>query len=131
VARPWAFSGAEAGRTARAVVGSNGQLDSLSAWLAESLDHELSGEEIGELDREALQERLLGVIDDRYRPEMRDTIRALPKKVPLGRLGTESEVSAAIAFLLSDRASGVTGVNLRVDGGWVVWTSPDGTGFPE
>jgi NAD(P)-dependent dehydrogenase (short-subunit alcohol dehydrogenase family) len=53
------------------------------------------------------------------------------KRIPFGRLAQPEEQASAIAFLLSDRASGVTGVNLRVDGGWVAWTSPDGTGFPE
>jgi NAD(P)-dependent dehydrogenase (short-subunit alcohol dehydrogenase family) len=53
------------------------------------------------------------------------------KRIPFGRLARPEEQASAIAFLLSDRASGVTGVNLRVDGGWVAWTSPDGTGFPE
>ena len=40
---------------------------------------------------------------DRYPPEMREHIRALPAKVPLARLGTESEVSAAIVFSCSRR----------------------------
>ena len=53
---------------------------------------------------------------NRYPPEMRDTIRALPKKVPLGRLGTESEVSAAIVFLLSPAAAFISGSWIRIDG---------------
>ena len=53
---------------------------------------------------------------DRYPPEMREHIRSLPKHVPLGRLGTESEVSAAICFLLSPAASFISGSCLRVDG---------------
>jgi NAD(P)-dependent dehydrogenase (short-subunit alcohol dehydrogenase family) len=53
------------------------------------------------------------------------------KRIPFGRLARPEEQASAIAFLLSDRASGVTGINLRVDGGWVAWVSPDGTGFPE
>ncbi len=37
--------------------------------------------------------------------------------IPLQRFGTESEVSAAIVYLLSPAASFVTGTTLRVDGG--------------
>jgi citronellol/citronellal dehydrogenase len=36
--------------------------------------------------------------------------------VPLGRLGTESEISAAICFLLSPAAAFISGACLRVDG---------------
>ena len=53
---------------------------------------------------------------DHYPSEMREQIRALPEHVPLGRLGTESEVSAAICFLLSPAAAFVSGACLRVDG---------------
>jgi len=53
---------------------------------------------------------------DHYPPEMKQHIRALPKHVPLGRLGTESEVSAAICFLLSPAAAFVSGSCIRVDG---------------
>lgn len=41
----------------------------------------------------------------------------LARRHPSGRLGTESEVSAAVCFLLSPAASFVTGTALRVDGG--------------
>jgi citronellol/citronellal dehydrogenase len=53
---------------------------------------------------------------DQYPAEMAEHIRALPKRVPLGRLGTESEVSAAIVFLLSPAAAFISGSCLRVDG---------------
>jgi citronellol/citronellal dehydrogenase len=53
---------------------------------------------------------------DHYPPEMAEHIRTLPKRVPLGRLGTESEVSAAIVFLLSPAAAFISGSCLRVDG---------------
>ena len=53
---------------------------------------------------------------DHYPPEMREHIRALPKKVPLGRLGTESEISAAIVFLLSPAAAFISGSCIRIDG---------------
>lgn len=53
---------------------------------------------------------------DKYPPEMGPLIRSMPKLVPLRRLGTESEVSAAIVFLLSPAAAFVSGACLRVDG---------------
>src|SRR5262245_11157748 len=71
------FGDSETGRTARAVAGPNGQLDSLSVRLDQSFNYKLSGEEIGQLDREALEQRLLTAIDDRYRPEMRRMERML------------------------------------------------------
>src|SRR5262249_13979673 len=39
-------------------------------------------------------------------------------RIPLGRVGTASEVVGAIAFLLSPAASLITGSSLLVDGGW-------------
>ncbi len=39
------------------------------------------------------------------------------RKTPLGRLGREADIAAAIAFLMSGEASYVTGVILHVDGG--------------
>jgi citronellol/citronellal dehydrogenase len=53
---------------------------------------------------------------DHYPPEMQAHIRSLPKLVPLARLGTESEVSAAICYLLSPAAAFISGSCLRVDG---------------
>ncbi len=53
---------------------------------------------------------------DQYPAEMTAHIRELHKQVPLGRLGTESEVSAAIVYLLSPAAAFVSGSCLRVDG---------------
>jgi len=53
---------------------------------------------------------------DHYPPEMREHLRALPQKVPLGRLGTESEISAAIVYLLSPAAAFVSGSCIRIDG---------------
>ena len=54
---------------------------------------------------------------DSYPESYRAEITKWPQLVPLQRLGTVSEVSAAIVFLLSDAASFITGTTLRVDGG--------------
>lgn len=52
--------------------------------------------------------------------EMNDesSLRALMSKQPLG-LGLPEQVASAVAFLLSDAASFITGVNLPVDGGYL------------
>jgi citronellol/citronellal dehydrogenase len=53
---------------------------------------------------------------DQYPPEMGPLIRSMPSLVPLRRLGTESEVAAAIVFLLSPASRFVSGACLRIDG---------------
>lgn len=54
---------------------------------------------------------------DNYPPEMTATIQNMHKLVPLQRIGTESEVAAAIVFLLSPAAAFISGACLRIDGG--------------
>ena len=54
---------------------------------------------------------------DTYKGAVRELIPKLKKHVPLRRLGTESEVSATICFLLSPGAAFITGVTLAIDGG--------------
>jgi NAD(P)-dependent dehydrogenase (short-subunit alcohol dehydrogenase family) len=45
-------------------------------------------------------------------------LKMLPNLVPLGRLGRPEEIAKAVAFLASDDASYVTGIELFVDGGF-------------
>ncbi len=54
---------------------------------------------------------------DSYQGPVRALIPRLREHVPLRRLGTEAEVSAAIVFLLSPAAAFITGVTLAIDGG--------------
>jgi citronellol/citronellal dehydrogenase len=53
---------------------------------------------------------------DTYGDAIKPMLRKLKLAVPLQRLGTESEVSAAIAFLLSPAAAFISGSVIRVDG---------------
>ncbi len=41
-------------------------------------------------------------------------------RIPLGRIGEPNDVAGAVVFLASPAASLITGVSLRVDGGWSV-----------
>ena len=54
---------------------------------------------------------------DTYPPEIRPKLYEYPDRVPLQRYGTESEISAAIVYLLSPAAAYITGTCVRVDGG--------------
>ncbi|MET0586970.1 MAG: SDR family oxidoreductase [Novosphingobium sp.] len=54
---------------------------------------------------------------DNYSGDAVQFIRKAASDIPMQRLGTVSEVSAAIAFLLSPGAAFITGTCLRVDGG--------------
>jgi NAD(P)-dependent dehydrogenase (short-subunit alcohol dehydrogenase family) len=50
-------------------------------------------------------------------PKMMEYLNGSFARVPMKRLVTTEEVAAAFAFLASDDASGVTGIDFRVDGG--------------
>lgn len=54
---------------------------------------------------------------DNYQGPVRALLGSIKDHVPLRRLATEAEVSAAICFLLSPAAAFITGTTLSVDGG--------------
>lgn len=59
-----------------------------------------------------------GIIETESTPK--DVIRAMPSRIPLGRLGRPDEVADAVAYLVSPRASYISGAVLTVAGGlWV------------
>lgn len=60
-----------------------------------------------------------------YDPEfIKSYLAGVREAIPAKRLGTESEVAAAVTFLLSPAAAYITGETLRVDGGSSLWRSP-------
>lgn len=61
-----------------------------------------------------------GVIDTpqgRQEAAAQPAMTALVERTPLGRMGRAEDVAAAVAFLLSDEAAFVSGIDLLVDGG--------------
>lgn len=59
--------------------------------------------------------QILGQRAGRTAIELRD--EHLRSAVPLGRMGSSSEVAALFAFLASDEAQFITGTTIRIDGG--------------
>ena len=54
----------------------------------------------------------------------KDIPAKLARHYPLGRIVEPEEVAEAVAFLASDRASGITGVSLAVDAGLTAGSNP-------
>jgi 2-dehydro-3-deoxy-L-rhamnonate dehydrogenase (NAD+) len=52
-----------------------------------------------------------------YPADPAQVARSMVAMVPMRRLGSPEEVAAAVAYLLGDGSSYVTGVNLEVTGG--------------
>ncbi len=75
-----------------------------------------------------------GVIDSsglkNYDESIRSMLGQIAKEIPAGRMGTESEIAAAIIFLLSPASSFTSGATLRVDGAGSLY-HPQGFVIPE
>ncbi len=57
--------------------GQNGKLDDLTTWLRESLQCDLTAEDLARLDHKSARRRVTQLVEDRYRPEMRKLERQL------------------------------------------------------
>lgn len=55
------------------------------------------------------------------RPEQINAMESYAKDTPLGRNAVPEDIVGPVAFLLSDAASYVTGIDLLVDGGFTIW----------
>ncbi|HEU4509221.1 MAG TPA: SDR family oxidoreductase [Pyrinomonadaceae bacterium] len=53
-----------------------------------------------------------GITPDQFRSKWE-------REIPMGRLGEPREFAALAAFLVSERASYITGTSIQVDGGWI------------
>lgn len=58
-------------------------------------------------------------------PEMSGFWDELGERIPLGRSGLPEDIGNAVAFLASDRASYITGMTIRVDGGLILPGMPE------
>jgi NAD(P)-dependent dehydrogenase (short-subunit alcohol dehydrogenase family) len=64
------------------------------------------------------------ILTDRLEAAGLDAQRRAGLALPLGRVGKPGEVAAAVVWLMSDKASFVTGATLAVDGGMLAGTPP-------
>ena len=49
-----------------------------------------------------------------------DTIKTLGEEIPSGRFATPEEIAENVSFLLSDKASYITGQIITIAGGYVI-----------
>ena len=57
--------------------GGNGAISSLSQWLEDTINYSVKEDDIKDLDKTQLERKLVGAVDDHYRPEMRRMERSM------------------------------------------------------
>ena len=66
--------------------------------------------------------------------DFKSSVQHFADRIPLRRIGQPDDVAAAVAFLASDEARHVTGVDWLIDGGQTLqsWANaPAGVAFPQ
>ena len=48
----------------------------------------------------------------------KEFMKSVLKNIPLGRIGSESDIATAVVYLASNASSMITGSSLVIDGGW-------------
>ncbi len=66
-----------------------------------------------------------GATITRDHPEVKAFYESISEKIPLGRVGTPEDMGNAVAWLASDKASYITGITLRIDGGLILPGTPE------
>lgn len=59
------------------------------------------------------------------RDGVREFYSHLGKRIPIGRMGIPEDIGNAVAWLVSDKASYITGITLKVDGGLILPGMPE------
>lgn len=57
---------------------------------------------------------------DSIDPQQAGLAAELLSRIPIGRFGEPDDIAGAVAFLLSDAASMITGHTLAIDGGYTI-----------
>lgn len=66
-----------------------------------------------------------GAIQVRHGEQIDVFYETLGKRIPLGRQGTPVDIGNAVAWLVSDKASYITGTTLQIDGGLILPGMPE------
>ena len=64
-------------------------------------------------------EQLAQTLAEKERISAAEFIGKWEREIPMRRLGEPREFAALAAFLVSERASYITGTSIPVDGGWI------------